>query len=166
MKQLTDKGDDGEIASAIHMEFIQNLAEFSKDNGIEEVETYHRAIFLNHYGKDLERFQQQRLGHENQLEYLDAKLESANAKLVDLEKLIPVDEDGHPDVQPTAPWNHWDRAMFGAAFLGVCCLVIFGVLNISFNLLESGIVTFLEHPVRAYFWAALLPVGALGVKIG
>ncbi|HIG31687.1 MAG TPA: hypothetical protein EYQ50_29270 [Verrucomicrobiales bacterium] len=166
MKKLMDKRNDGEIASTIHMEFIQNLAEFSKDNGIEEVETYHRAIFLNHYGKDLERFQQQRLGHENQLEYLDAKLESANAKLVDLEKLIPVDEEGHPDVQPTAPWNLWDRAMFGAAFLGVCCLVIFGILNISFNLLESGIVTFIEHPIRAYFWAALLPVGALGVKVG
>ena len=45
-------------------------------------------------------------------------------------------------------------------------MVVFGVMNISFNLLESGIVTFMEHPIRAYFWAALLPVGALAVKVG
>jgi hypothetical protein len=39
-------------------------------------------------------------------------------------------------------------------------------LNISFNLLESGLVTFRESPFRSYLWAALLPVGALAVKIG
>jgi hypothetical protein len=50
--------------------------------------------------------------------------------------------------------------------LGIVVLLAFGILNISFNLLESGLVTFLENPVRAYFWAALLPVGALAVKIG
>lgn len=50
--------------------------------------------------------------------------------------------------------------------LAVISLLVFGVFNVSFNLLESGIVTFTEHPVRAYLWAALLPVGALGVKVG
>ena len=56
--------------------------------------------------------------------------------------------------------------MFAAALLGIASLIVFGVLNISFNLLESGLVTFMENPVRAYFWTALLPVGALGVKVG
>lgn len=74
--------------------------------------------------------------------------------------------NGEPDVKPTAPWNLWDRFMFVLAGLGILALLAFGVLNISFNLLESGLVTFLENPIRSYFWAALLPIGALGVKIG
>ncbi|MBL9127124.1 MAG: hypothetical protein JNL97_05740, partial [Verrucomicrobiales bacterium] len=52
------------------------------------------------------------------------------------------------------------------AALAILALLVFGVLNVSFNLLESGIVTFTESPLRAYFWAALLPVGALALKIG
>jgi hypothetical protein len=56
--------------------------------------------------------------------------------------------------------------MFAGALLAVVSLLVFGVFNISFNLLESGLVTFLENPIRAYFWAALLPVGALAVKVG
>jgi hypothetical protein len=56
--------------------------------------------------------------------------------------------------------------MFAAALLGIASLLVFGILNISFNLLESGLVTFVENPWRAYFWAALLPAGALSVKIG
>jgi len=56
--------------------------------------------------------------------------------------------------------------MFAACCLGIVCLVTFGVWNISFNLLESGLITFRENPLRTYLWAALLPVGALGVKIG
>ena len=56
--------------------------------------------------------------------------------------------------------------MFAAGCLGIVCLVTFGVWNISFNLLESGLITFRDNPVRSYLWAALLPVGALAVKIG
>jgi hypothetical protein len=33
-------------------------------------------------------------------------------------------------------------------------------------LLESGLITFRENPFRSYLWAALLPVGALAVKVG
>src|SRR5881396_4294701 len=56
--------------------------------------------------------------------------------------------------------------MFIVGCLGIVCLITFGVWNISFNLLESGLITFRENPVRSYLWAALLPVGALAVKIG
>jgi len=56
--------------------------------------------------------------------------------------------------------------MFAAGCLGIVCLITFGVWNISFNLLESGLITFRVNPVRSYLWAALLPVGALAVKIG
>jgi hypothetical protein len=86
--------------------------------------------------------------------------------LSQLTKLVAVQVDGEPDIHPTSPWNLWDRTMFLLAFLGVASLLVFGVLNVSFNLLESGLVTFLESPIRAYFWAALLPVGALAVKVG
>jgi len=79
---------------------------------------------------------------------------------------MPVTVDGQEDTQPTCPWNAWDRGMFVACALGILCLITFGVLNISFNLLESGFITFRESPFRSYLWAALLPVGALGVKIG
>jgi hypothetical protein len=56
--------------------------------------------------------------------------------------------------------------MFVLGLLGIAALIGFGVFNISFNLLESGFVTFRENPIRSYLWAALLPVGALAVKIG
>ena len=56
--------------------------------------------------------------------------------------------------------------MFAAGCLGIVCLITFGIWNISFNLLESGLITFRDNPVRSYLWAALLPVGALAVKIG
>jgi hypothetical protein len=79
---------------------------------------------------------------------------------------VPVTVDGQEDVNPTAPWNAWDGLMFAVCAAGILCLITFGVWNISFNLLESGLVTFRENPWRSYLWAALLPVGALGVKVG
>jgi hypothetical protein len=94
-------------------------------------------------------------------------MKEIHAKLGGLEKLVPVrNNGGEADIAPTAPWNNWDRFMFILAGLGILCLLAFGVLNISFNLLESGLITFVQNPVRSYFWAALLPIGALGVKIG
>jgi hypothetical protein len=74
--------------------------------------------------------------------------------------------NGEPEILPNSPWNLWDRFMFTLAGLGILCLLAFGVLKISFNLLESGLITFVQNPIRSYFWAALLPIGALGVKIG
>jgi hypothetical protein len=121
---------------------------------------------LNQHGKDLERYQQQRRIVEDRLVGLEARLGQTVEKLAGQEDLVPVLEDGKPDTQPNAPWNFWDRTMFVAAALAIAGLLVFGVLNISFNLLESGIVTFAENPLRAYFWAALLPVGALAVKVG
>jgi hypothetical protein len=56
--------------------------------------------------------------------------------------------------------------MFFVCGLAILCLIAFGISNISFNLLESGIITFRENPIRAYLWAALLPVSALAIKVG
>lgn len=154
------------ITPAVHLEFIQNQAGMAEGNGADEIEAYHRALFLHHHAAELERCQQEARLHEDRLGYLEARWKEAQAKLAGLAKLIPVQLEGEPDIQPASPWNLWDGAMFGAALLGIAGLLIFGVLNISFNLLESGLVTFMESPIRAYFWAALLPVGALAVKVG
>jgi hypothetical protein len=166
MKPLDGKGALGTGVSPIHLEFIQNQAELSDGAGLEDVEAFHKAVFLNHHARDLEQFRQQSAVHENRLAHLERRLKDTHARLAHLDKLVPVQLDGKSDVRPTQPWTLWDRVMFVAALFGIVGLLAFGVLNVSFNLLESGFVTFLEHPVRAYFWAALLPAGALAVKIG
>ncbi len=97
---------------------------------------------------------------------METRLKDTHARLAGTDKLVPVNIDGEPDIKPASPWNLWDRAMFTVGFIAILSLLAFGVLNISFNLLESGLVTFVENPIRAYFWAALLPVGALAVKVG
>jgi hypothetical protein len=166
MSVLAKKDSVETIAPAVHLEFIQNQAGLSEDAGIEEVEEYHRALFLHHHAPDLEKFQQQTRIHENRLTHLETRLQETHARLASTQKLIPANLDGDPDVKPSSPWNLWDHAMFITAGLGIAALLVFGILNISFNLLESGLVTFIENPIRAYFWAALLPVGALAVKVG
>jgi hypothetical protein len=163
---IVKKDTTATITPAVHLEFIQNQAGLPEGEGIEEIESYHRALFLHHHAGDLERFQQQGRIHEDRLAHLETRLKETHARLAGIDKLMPVNLEGEPDIKPTAPWNLWDRAMFAAALLGIVGLLAFGVLNVSFNLLESGLVTFLESPIRAYFWAALLPVGALGVKVG
>ena len=154
------------ISPAVHLEFIQNQAGLPDGAGLQQIEEYHRALFLHHHARDLERFQQEGRIHEDRLGHLEGKLKEAHARLGTTDKLIPVDVEGQPDIKPSSPWNLWDRLMFTGAFMAVVSLLVFGVFNISFNLLESGLVTFLENPIRAYFWAALLPVGALAVKVG
>ena len=166
MNQPPSNAQNGTIASAINLEFVRNVAESATGEGLTEVESFHRSLFLHQHGRDLEQFRQQRIMSESRLADLETRLLTARQRLVGEEPLLPVMEGGAPDTRPTAPWNLWDQTMFWIAAVGIACLLVFGVLNISFNLLESGIVTFTEHPVRAYLWAALLPVGALAVKIG
>jgi hypothetical protein len=154
------------ISPAVHLEFIQNQAGLAEGQRMEEVEAYHRALFLHHYAAEFEKYEQQTRVHQDRIEHLEQRLQSTHSKLAEVDALIPVDADGGLDTKPTLPWNLWDRAMFVSALLGILALLLFGVLNISFNLLESGLVTFVESPIRSYFWAALLPVGALAVKVG
>jgi len=150
---------------AVHLEFIQNQLDNGSSSG-EEIEKYHRALFLHHHAIEWEQHRQQAKVHEDRLGFLEGRLRESQLRLSERPKLVPVTVDGEDDVRPTAPWNSWDRFMFVAGLLGIIALVGFGIFNISFNLLESGFVTFRENPIRSYLWAALLPVGALGVKIG
>jgi len=153
------------ISPAIHLEFIQNQLE-NANSAPAEIEQYHRALFLHHHAIEWEKYREEAKTHQERLSYLEGRLKAAELGLSERPKLVPVTVDGQEDVQPTAPWNGWDIAMFVAGCLGIVALITFGILNISFNLLESGFVTFRENPFRSYLWAALLPVGALGVKVG
>jgi len=166
MKSTNSQDNGALITPSVHLEFIQNQAGLPDNAGLEEIEAYHRALFLHHHARDLETYEQQRRIHEDRLGHLEGRLKDIHGKLSGIEKLVPVAVNGEPDIKPTAPWNIWDRLMFGLSAVGILVLLAFGVLNISFNLLESGLITFVQNPIRSYFWAALLPIGALGVKIG
>ena len=154
------------ITPPVHLEFIQNQALLGETSGVAEVEAYHKALFLHQHAREVERYEQEIQLHQDRLAHLSGRLGETQSKLAAMDKLLPASADGEAETVRYTPWNGWDLSMFVAAGLGILALLTFGVLNISFNLLESGLVTFTEHPFRAYFWAALLPVGALGVKIG
>lgn len=166
MNDLTSSASPAQIPSSIHLEFIRSVVDSGEEEGAIHVEHFHRSLFLNQHGSDLERLRLERQTAEERLAALEPRLLQTQRNLATQERYVPAIEDGIPDDQPNAPWNLWDRTMFVIAAVAIVCLLLFGVLNVSFNLLESGIVTFSQNPVRAYFWAALLPVGALAVKVG
>ena len=166
MKTITPKPNTESIIPAVHLEFIQNELENPEAASLEQVEDYHRALFLHHHAVEWEKYLQQAKTHEDRLAFLESQLKSTDAVLNSRSKLVPVAVNGEEDTRPTSPWNAWDLLMFVICSVGIVCLITFGIWNISFNLLESGLITFRENPVRSYLWAALLPVGALAVKIG
>jgi len=166
MKTGTKNGAAESIVPAVHFEFIQNQLEAPDGAGLEQVEHYHRALFLHHHAVEWEKYRQQAKTHEERLAFLEGQIKNTDASLSSRTRLVPVSLDGKNDTAPMPPWNGWDICMFAVCCVGIACLITFGVWNISFNLLESGLVTFRENPLRSYLWAALLPVGALGVKIG
>ena len=166
MKTPTPKSSPKSIEPAVHLEFIQNHLQNPTASGPESIEQYHRSLFLHHHAVEWETYRQQARIHEDRIAFLEDQLKNADLGLSARTRLVPVTVDGQEDTQPSCPWNSWDVLMFAAGCLGIVCLITFGVWNISFNLLESGLITFRDNPVRSYLWAALLPVGAFAVKIG
>ena len=166
MKSKAPQSNGEGILPAVHVEFIQNQLENPNGSGLEELEHYHRALFLHHHAVEWEKHRQFAKTHEDKLTFLEAQLKNTDVALNARTRLIPVTVDGQEDIKPSCPWNTWDVTMFVVCALGIASLITFGVWNISFNLLESGLITFRENPIRTYLWAALLPVGALAVKIG
>jgi len=166
MKTTAPKSNVESIVPAVHLEFIQNELENPEATSLEQVEDYHRAIFLHHHAVEWEKYRQQAKTHEDCVAFLEGQLKSTDAGLGSRTKFVPVAVDGQDDTKPTSPWNAWDLLMFAVCSLGIVCLIAFGIWNISFNLLESGLITFRENPIRSYLWAALLPVGALAIKLG
>jgi hypothetical protein len=168
MSTVVRNPSEESIKPAVHLEFIRNQAALTTEQqpATDEIAEYHRSLFMHHHALEIERLKQEGLSHEERLGFLHSRWNEIQERLKGLEKFVPVAYEGQPDVRPSAPWNMWDRLMFGGALAAIISLLIFGILNISFNLLESGLVTFMENPYRAYFWAALLPVGAFAVKVG
>src|SRR5215469_15098498 len=110
------------ITPAVHLEFIQNQL----DNGgtsADEIESYHRALFLHHHAIDWEKHRQEAKVHEERLAYLEGKLKESQLALSERQKFIPVTVEGREDVLPTQPWNAWDLFMFIVAILGVAALI-------------------------------------------
>ncbi len=166
MTETASKSNTGNITPAVHLEFIQNQLENTSSSVAEEIEQYHRALFLHHHAVDWEKYRQQAQNHQARLSFLEGQMKALELGLSQRPRLVPVLVEGQEDTKPAPCWNGWDIGMFVAGCLGIVCLITFGVLNISFNLLESGFVTFRDSPFRSYLWAALLPVGALAVKVG
>src|ERR1044071_244399 len=166
MNGAASKSNPASITPAVHLEFIQNQLDNPNISGHEEVENYQRALFLHQHAVEWENYREQAKVHQERLSFLEGRLRSTELVLSDRTHFLPVNVDGEEDCKPNLPWNGWDIAMFVACGPGIVCLITFCVLNISFNLLESGFITFRENPFRSYLWAALLPVGALAVKVG
>src|SRR5436190_17323370 len=166
MKTTTPTSSPESIVPAVHLEFILNHVQNPAASGLQSVEQYHRSLFLHHHAVEWEKFRQQARIREDRIAFFEDQLKNTDLGLSARTRLVPVTVDGQEDTKPSCPWNTWDVLMFAAGCLGIVCLITFGVWNISFNLLESGLVTFRDNPIRSYLWAALLPVGALAVKIG
>lgn len=166
MQSSTSTETEVALSAAIHLEYVRNMAQHGSEESIHAVASFHESLFMQKHGKDLERYVQQKKLSEDRLRDLEHRLSETRNRLIGENPHVTVEADGKQDTKPNAPWNLWDLAMFWSAGLAALSLILFGVLNISYNLLESGIVTFQNHPLRAYLWAALLPVGALAVKVG
>jgi hypothetical protein len=166
MNAATQKNSSENITPAVHLEFIQNHLEGVAPSTAETIEQYHRSLFLHQHAPEWERHRQEIKTRQDKLSFLESRLQDTQRQLSERPKLVAVSVDGCEDVKPSAPWNGWDLGMFVVCCLGIAGLMAFGISNISFNLLESGLITFRENPIRTYLWAALLPVGAVGVKLG
>jgi hypothetical protein len=168
MNAAASGSNEAGITPPVHLEFIQNQLENPAAAGtaVAEIEEYHRALFLHHHALEWEQARQKAQTHSERLVFLQGRLKDTEMRLGERPGLVHVIVDGREDSAPTQPWNVWELFMFAICCLGIVCLIAFGISNISFNLLESGFVTFRENPIRAYLWSALLPVGALAIKVG
>ena len=168
MKTTPAPTNESGVTPPVHLEFIHNqLANpAAAATALAEVEDYHRALFLHHHALDWEQARQKARTHADRLAFLEERLRETEQRRRAAPGFVPVMVDDRPDTLPRDPWNAWDRFMFLLCALAIGFLIAFGISNISFNLLESGLITFREHPLRAYLWTALLPVGALAIKVG
>src|SRR5579859_5940995 len=101
--------NSGSITPAVHLEFIQNQLENNGPLNVEEVEKYHRAVFLHHHAIEWEKHRQQARTHQDALAFLEGRLKDTELRLSERAKLVPARVDGQEDSQPTSPWNGWDR---------------------------------------------------------
>src|SRR5258707_11020754 len=116
MNTTGSKSSPEAITPAVHLEFIQNQLE-NGSSSVEDVEKYHRSLFLHHHAIEWEKHRQQARIHEDRLRFLESRLQETQLGLSERTQLVPVTLDGKEDVSPSAPWNAWDMAMFAACSL-------------------------------------------------
>src|SRR3954463_12167912 len=112
MNTMAKKSDSESIIPAVHLEFIQNQLENPTASGPEEIEQYHRALFLHHHAVEWEKYRQQAKTHEERLAFLEGQIKNTDASLSSRTRLVPVSLDGKNDTAPMPPWNGWDICMF------------------------------------------------------
>ena len=77
MNATPAKSNNENITPAVHLEFIQNQLENAGSSGMEEIEQYHRALFLHHHAVEWERFRQEARTHEDKVAYLETQLKKS-----------------------------------------------------------------------------------------
>src|SRR4029077_15828314 len=88
------------ITPPVHLEFIQNQLE-NGGSSVEEIEKYHRALFLHHHAIEWEKHRQEVKTHEDRLCFLEGQLREARLGMSERPKLVPVTVDGEEDIRPT-----------------------------------------------------------------
>src|SRR5262245_25430420 len=105
MKTMSQNTNGGAISPAVHLEFIENQLSNGNGSAAQEVEQYHRALFLHHHAVEWEKFRQVAKTHEDKLSFLEGRLKENDLALAERTKFVAVNVDGRQDVSPTSPWN-------------------------------------------------------------
>ena len=109
MNATAPKSKPDNITPAVHLEFIQNHLETSNPSAPEEIEQYHRALFLHHHSVEWERSRQRVKTHEERLAFLESRLKQTQTGLGERAKFVSVKFDGRDDIEPTSPWMRFAR---------------------------------------------------------
>ena len=80
MNAVPQNTNAGSITPAVHLEFIQNHIE-NGTASTEEIEQYHRALFLHHHAVDWEKHRQQARTHQDRLTFLETRLKETELRM-------------------------------------------------------------------------------------
>src|SRR5271155_5630225 len=125
MSASSSKAAEVEISPPVHLEFIQNQLDNPDASAVaaNEIEHYHRALFLHHHAVEWEQARQKARTHAERLVFLEGRLKETEMRLSERPRLVPAIVDGHEDTAPNCPWNIWELFMFGVCSLGIVCLI-------------------------------------------
>src|SRR5271155_2039654 len=114
MSASSSKAAEVEISPPVHLEFIQNQLDNPDASAVaaNEIEHYHRALFLHHHAVEWEQARQKAQTHSQRLAFLEGRLKETDLTLSTRPGLVPVFVDGREDTGPNPPWNAWDSFMF------------------------------------------------------
>src|SRR2546430_14359894 len=109
------------IVPAVHLEFIQNQLENPHDSGSQEIEQYHRALFLHHHAVEWEKHRQEAKVHEDRLLFLEGQLKNTDAALNEHKRLGPGVFSGEEGTKASPPGNGWAILEVAAPCRGGVC---------------------------------------------